>query len=101
MSAERTLGPITERRFEEVFKDTALATAKAICGLLGLDEDTLKDMTDDGVIKAVRKGRCRSYTEHDVRAYLLEGPDAPRREARSKPAHVSPSKIVPFSRRKA
>lgn len=72
-----TLGPITEHRFAEAFKDRALASAKVAAKLVGLDVDTLSAMADAGIIRAVRKGRLRSYTEHALRAYLLDGPDAP------------------------
>lgn len=101
MGAERMLGPVTERRFEEVFKDTAMATLKAAASLLGVDPDTLSEMSDEGLVKARRKGRVRSYTEHDLRAYLLDGPDAPSRER--KPAHHQPArtKVVPFTQRAA
>ncbi len=96
----RTLGPITEERFREVFSQGALACAKVAAGLVGLDSDTLNEMTDDGIIRAVRRGRLRSWTEADLRAYLLEGPDAPVRKREPKP--TSPTgrgRVVPFSKR--
>ncbi|MEJ2816400.1 hypothetical protein [Caulobacter sp. CCG-8] len=100
MSAARQLGPITEERFREVFSEGALACAKVAAKLVGLDADTLNEMTDQGIIRAVRRGRLRSWTEADLRAYLLEGPDAPERQRKPKP--TSPpghGRVVPFSKR--
>ena len=97
--AARTLGPITEARFAKAFADTALATLKAASKLIGVDPDTLSTLTDEGVVRAVRRGKLRSYTEHDLRAYLLDGHDAPARPRKPPPAHVSRAKVVPFSQR--
>ncbi|PLR25089.1 hypothetical protein SGCZBJ_12705 [Caulobacter zeae] len=97
------LGPTTEARFAAAFAVAAVITAKAASELLGLDADTLSAMTDAGVIRAVRKGRVRSYTERDLRTYLTEGPDArvaSDREPKSKAAPVRQGKVVPFSARK-
>ncbi|PVM90689.1 helix-turn-helix domain-containing protein [Caulobacter endophyticus] len=97
------LGPTTEARFAAAFAVAAVITAKAASELLGLDVETLSAMTDDGVIRAVRKGRVRSYTERDLRTYLIEGPDARAasdREPRAKAAPVRTGKVVPFSARK-
>lgn len=97
-----TLGPVTEQRFLEAFSETALVSAKVAAKLVGLDPDTLSTMADDGVIRAVRKGRLRSYTEHDLRDYLLRGPDAPSRERNTERAEVVRRiRPVPFSRRGA
>ncbi|RRN64677.1 helix-turn-helix domain-containing protein [Caulobacter sp. 602-1] len=97
-----SLGPVTEQRFFEAFSDTALVPAKIAARLVGLDTDTLSEMTDEGLIRAVRKGRLRSYTEHDLRAYLLEGPDAPPRERKPKQVvAASRGRVVPFSKRAA
>jgi hypothetical protein len=95
------LGPITESRFREAFATTATLTSKAAAALIGLDVDTLGEMTDLGVIRAVRRGRLRSYTERDLRAYLLEGPDAPeRRRAKRNAGGPRANKVVPFSARR-
>ena len=100
-SVERTLGPITEERFRETFSKGALASAKASARLVGLDADTLNEMTDLGIIRAVRRGRLRSWTEADLRAYLLEGPDAPERErAKRNTSGPRAGKVVPFSARR-
>lgn len=100
-SLTANLGPITEGRFVEAFKEAALVTSKTAAKLVGLDVDTLGEMTDQGVIRAVRRGRLRGYTEADLRAYLLEGPDAPRRERKPKGQQTaSRSRVVPFSARK-
>lgn len=95
------LGPVTEERFREVFSVGALACAKVAARLVGLDADTLNEMTDQGIIRAVRRGRLRSWTEGDLRAYLLEGPDAPER--RKEPKRTSPTgrgRVVPFTKRR-
>ena len=100
-SIDRALGPITEDRFREVFSQGALASAKVAAGLVGLDADTLNEMTDQGIIRAVRRGRLRSWTEADLRAYLLEGPDAPeRKRAQRNTSGPRASKVVPFSARR-
>jgi hypothetical protein len=94
-----TLGPITEARFAEVFGKGAQATAKDAAWLLGIDTDTLNDMTDDGSIRAVRRGSLRSWVEVDLRRFLLEGPDAAKPERQ--PVHVVATrgggKVVPFT----
>jgi hypothetical protein len=99
--SERALGPVTEERFREVFSGGALACAKVAAKLVGLDADTLNEMTDLGIIRAVRRGRLRSWTEADLRAYLLEGPDAPeRKRAKRNAGGPRASKVVPFSARR-
>lgn len=97
------LGPITESRFREAFATTATLTAKVAADLIGLDVDTLGDMTDAGLIRAVPKGRKgRAWTERDLRAFLIEGPNAPPREHKQKGKTVPPrsAKVVPFTARK-
>ena len=94
------LGPVTEARFAEAFSKGAVITAKAACALLGLDPRTLSDLSDDLVIRAVRKGTVRGYVEPDLRAYVLESQCPPRRDRQtpSKPANASRgAKVVPFS----
>lgn len=98
---ERTLGPITEDRFRQAFSAAAMIPAKLAASLLGLDVDTLGEMTDAGLVRAIRKGRLRNYTEADLRAYLLEGPDAPeRKRAKRETSGPRASKVVPFSARR-
>lgn len=95
-----TLGPVTEQRFLKAFAETALVSGKVAAKLVGLDPDTLSVMADQGVIRAVRKGRLRSYTEHDLRNYLLRGPNAPSQERKTERAEtVRRGRVVPFSRR--
>lgn len=94
------LGPVTEARFRQTFANTALVTAKAAADLIGLDTDTLAAMTDDGTVRAVRRGRLRSYTEHDLRAFLLSSPSAPYRPRRNDAPVQRPEKVVPFSARR-
>jgi hypothetical protein len=97
-----TLGPITEARFAEAFAATALVDAKTAAGLVGLDPRTLRDMTDQLVIRGVRRGKLRAYTEADLRAYLIEGPDACRepRSRKARPAARS-HKVIPFTERRS
>ena len=100
-ASAQALGPITEARFAEVYSKGAQATAKDAAWLLGIDSDTLNEMTDLQIIRAVRRGRLRSWTEADLRAYLLEGPDAPERErAKRNTSGPRASKVVPFSARR-
>jgi len=72
-----SLGPVTERRFEEAFRDSALVTAKAAASLIGLDEKTLKTMTMDGAIQACPRGRRHAYSERALRDYLTNPPPVP------------------------
>lgn len=95
-----TLGPTTEARFAEVFAKGALATALDAADLLGVDVETLNALTDANVIRAVRPSKCRRWTEADLRAYLLEGPDAPLREKKGPTVAASRSKVVPFTQRR-
>lgn len=101
-AAARELGAITEERFRQVFNKGAQATAKDAAWLLGVDSDTLNGMTDEGAIRAVRRGSVRSWIEADLRRFLLEGPDAPERKKEPKP--TSPTgrgRVVPFSKRRS
>jgi hypothetical protein len=86
------LGPITERRFAEAFATAAVITAKAAAELIGLDEKTLASLSDRQVIRWVQRGKLRAYTERDLRAYLIEGPDAPC-QSTSRPRAASGSSI--------
>lgn len=70
------LGPTTEARFATAFARTAIVTAKAAAELIGLDVKTLDALAEKQVIRSVPKGKLRAYTERDLRAYLIEGPDA-------------------------
>lgn len=99
--ATRIIGPATERRIMMAFAETSLLTCGATSKLLGIDEKSLRALTDDGVIRAVRRGggRTRAYTEGDIRAYLTEGV-APAREAKRKATVPSAGKVVPFTERK-
>lgn len=100
--AAKMLGPITEHRFAEAFNDRALASAKVAAKLVGLDVDTLSAMADAGIIRAVRRGRLRSYTEHALRAYLLDGPDAPSHAPSDRSASEKRRvRAIPFSKRRA
>lgn len=95
------IGPATERRLQMAFADSCLLTGKAAARLLGLDEKSLRALTDDGVIRAVRRGggRTRAYTEGDIRAYLTQGA-APSREAKPRATGNGLTKVVPFTQRK-
>lgn len=107
-AAERipTIGPITEGRIRAAFADACIITAEAAAGLIGCDVKTLREMTDAGIIRAVRKGagKTRGYTEGDIRAYLTESaapcpsisqPRAPTSNTTSR------SKVVDFTVRRA
>ena len=98
------LGPATEARIMAAFGDACMITAKATADLLGVDEKTLGAMTDALVIRAVRVGKLRRYTEADIRHYLIEGPAAPCRSTnRSKAASSSTTsggRVVAFTARR-
>lgn len=66
------LGPATERRFAEAFADAVMLTRKAAAELIGVDVKTLDALHDAGLVRAVRRGKLRAYTELDLRTYLLE-----------------------------
>ncbi len=96
----RSLGPITEPRFAEAFKDCALVCAKVAAKLIGVDAVTLSAMADAGIVQAVRKGRLRSYAEHALRTYLLDGPDLPEARPRERAVSVPRNRrATPFSQR--
>lgn len=100
-----TLSPSAEARIAAAFADGLLATAQATAALIGVDAKTLRAMTDEGVIRAVRRGKRRAYTEADVRAYLAT--PAPEREKSPCPSTsrktartgtmTSRSKVVAFT----
>ena len=78
------LGAATEALLARYFADRIILSAGLTAELLDLDEKTLRAMTDDGIIRAVRRGRLRGYTERDIRAYLAEGPDVECRKEKQK-----------------
>lgn len=96
------IGPATERRIMMAFAETSLLTCGGTSKLLGIDEKSLRALTDDGVIRAVRRGggRTRAYTEGDIRAYLTQG-GAPAREEKPRATGKAQLKVVPFSQRKS
>ena len=75
MSTDPDLGRITEARFAEAFSTRALVDKRTAAALIGLDVKTLDALSDAQVIRAVRKGVRRAYTERDLRRFILEGPD--------------------------
>jgi excisionase family DNA binding protein len=105
MNTVRDLGAATEARILAAFANACMITAGAAAALLGVDEKTLGAMTDDQVIRAVRVGKVRRYTEADVRLYLAEGPDLPcRSTSRPKAAStntISGPRVVAFTARPA
>lgn len=105
MASEGDLGPTTERRFAEAFADAALITAKKAAELVGLDVGTLSALSDRQIIRAVRRGSRRAYTERDLRAYLIEGPDAewvsPSQRKAGSGTTISSSRVVAFTDRPA
>jgi hypothetical protein len=96
-----TIGPATEARLIALYSKASLLTAEATAAFLGIDVKSLRALTNDGVIRAVRRGGGghRAYTEGDIRAFLTESA-APFREAKLKVTHQT-GKVVPFTQRKA
>lgn len=94
------LGPATEARFADAFAHSSILSKKVEAQLIGLDEKTLDSLSDAGIIRAVRKGAHRAYTERDLRAYLLEGPDVECSSPKPKAKPASSGKVVNFSERR-
>lgn len=97
-----TVGPATERRIQSAFVDTCLLTCQATARLLGLDEKSLRALTDAGVIRAVRRGggRNRAYTEGDIRDFLTQGAAPVREKAAPKVSQSGTTKVVSFMDRR-
>ncbi len=101
-----TIGPVTEARIQAAFAEACVITAEAACGLIGCDPRTLREMTDAGIIRAVRKGagKTRGYTEGDIRAYLTESaapcPSTSPPRARTSSTTFN-KKVVDFTARRA
>ena len=106
-TAERipTIGPVTEARICAAFAEACIITADATAALIGCDVKTLREMTDAGFIRAVRKGagKTRGYTEGDIRAYLTESaapcPSTNPRRAATGPT-TSNTRVVAFTARR-
>lgn len=100
--ATATIGPATERRIQMAFADTCLLTCQATARLLGMDEKSLRALTEDGVIRAVRRGagRNRAYTEGDIRAYLTESAAPSREKPAPKVSRSGTTKVVSFMDRR-
>lgn len=98
-----TIGPATARRIEMAFTaaDACVLTCKATARLIGVDEKSLRALTDTGAIRAVRRGAgaTRAYTEQDIVEYLTQSA-APLREAKARATGNSVSRVIPFSQRK-
>jgi len=96
------IGPATERRLEAAFAETCLLTCQGTARLLGLDEKSLRALTDKGVIRAVRRGggRTRAYTEGDIRAFLTESAAPCKAEPAPKRVTVPCRKVVSFTERR-
>jgi hypothetical protein len=97
------LGPVTEARFQAEFAERAIVGIGVAARLLGLDEKTVEALTAARILRSVPKGtKHRGYTERDLRAYLIEGPDLecarPEPKPRAKPA--SNVRHVNFSERR-
>lgn len=96
-----TLGVATEALLARAFGECALITAQEAAALLGLDVKTLRALTDDLTIRAVRIKKTRRYAEVDLRTYLTESPAAecpstsPRKAASSNT--TSSTKVVAFT----
>lgn len=100
------IGPATETRILCAFAEACVITAEAAAALIGCDVKTLREMTDAGIIRAVRKGagKTRGYTEGDIRAYLTESalpcPSTNPPRARTS-STTSNSRVVDFTARRA
>ena len=94
-----SLGPTTEIRFREAFSDGALITAKAAASLLGVDVDTLSEMTAQGKIRAVPRGRRRSYSEASLRSFVEGSEQVWEFEPKGKAPAVRRARPTPFSER--
>ena len=96
------LGPATEARFAAAFAHSSILSKKAAADLIGLDEKTLDALSDAQVIRAVRKGAHRAYTERHLRTYLLEGPDVECMPAKPKAKSAAGTNVrhVNFSERR-
>lgn len=93
------IGPATEARLQMAFAETCLLTCQSTARLLGLDEKSLRALTDGGIIRAVRRGggRTRAYTEGDIRAYLTQGSGPDRAEPKPRASQPVPKKVVSFT----
>ncbi|MDB5405098.1 MAG: regulatory protein MerR [Rhodospirillales bacterium] len=95
-----SLGPTTEARFSAAFGTQAVVGKRVAAHLLGVDVKTVDALP----IRSVPKGaKHRGYTERDLRAYLIDGPDMERAptepKSRAKPA--APVRYVNFSERRS
>lgn len=97
------LGPVTEARFATAFATRAVVDKSEAATLIGVDPKTLEAMTEAKVVRSVPKGlKHRGYTERDLRAYLIEGPDiecAPA-EPKPRPTPTGTVRHVNFSERR-
>ena len=93
------LGPMTEARFREAFATGAFITAKAAASLLGVDVDTLSEMTARGEVSAVPRGKRLSYTEAGLRS-CIEG-ETQNSEVKPQGKVAAPRRLkpTPFSER--
>ena len=94
------IGRATEALIMAAFSESCLLTAKATARLLGMDVKTLDALADKGVIRPVRRGNLRAYTEGDIRAYLTESPSpCPSTNPPKAPTSstTSRSKVVAFT----
>jgi len=104
--ASPTIGPATEALIQAAFASSCTITANAAAQVLGFDVKTLRNMTDEGLIRAVPRGTAgvRAYTEGDIRAFLTESaapcPSIAPRKARTG-STTSNKKVVDFTDRRA
>jgi excisionase family DNA binding protein len=94
------LGPATEAILARTFGERLLITMQEAAKLLGMDIKTLRSMTDEGLIRAVRRGKVRAYIEADIRRFLLEcqAPCDPQPKKQRRTV-ARAGKIVPFTQR--
>lgn len=73
------LGPSTERRFRAAFRRQAVVTKEMAARLIGVDADTLTELTRAGLIQAVpRSAKLLGYSEAVLRSYLIAPPALPQ-----------------------
>lgn len=85
-----------------LFKDCTIATAKDTAAALDMDPKVLRDITRDGLIRAVRKGNLPGYTLAACMAYLDESTPWASTDRRKAPTGTttSPSKAKGFTARR-
>ena len=97
------LGAATEALIARAFAESALIYPQVAAKLVGVDEKTLREMADSGVIRfAIVGTSARRYTEADIRAFLAgERPEQKAQPCRSTSRAKGGSGISTLSRKGA